>query len=191
MSHRLRTTMLLPFVALSLVSLPAMTAPLQAATIQGFGTLKFGMTPAEVVALEDCSSHTECLYDLFGKNRYFTLGYGPGAGTPDSSAPSGDGTTPTTLSHIDIEMGTYTQEWFLEVFEVLAAQYPINHQPTDQEQAVFRDGTAQKLAFGFADGFVLLELVRRPFGNMIIHVVFQDTAHAQAQQERWNAVATP
>ena len=184
MKHYLRTTVRLPIVAFSLVSLLAVTAPLQAATIQGFGTLKFGMTPAEVVALEDCSSHTQCLYDLLGKNRYFTLAYGPGAS-------SGDETTPATLSHIDIELGTYTQEWFLEVFEVLASQYPLNHQPTEQEQAVFREDTVQELAFGFVDGFVLLKIVRRPFGNMIIHVVFQDAGHAQAQRDAWNAATTP
>ena len=191
MIYRLRTTALLSLTALSLVSLLAMTAPVQAATIQGFGTLKFGMTPAEVEALEDCSSRNECLYDLMGKNRYFTLGYGPGAGAPDSSAPSGDGATPGTLSHIDIEMGTYTQEWFLEVFEVLATQYPIRHQPTDTEQAGFQQGSSNELVIGFVDGFVLLKVVRRPFGNMIIHLVFQDAARAQAQRDTWNASATP
>ena len=189
MTNRLRTTTLLRLVALSLVSLLAMTAPLQAATIQGFGTLKFGMTPAEVEALEDCSSQTECLYDILGKTRCFTLGYGPVDGAPDSAAPSG--ATPATLSHIDIEMGTYTREWFLEVFEVLAAQYPINHQPTTHEQTVFQQGQAHELVIGFVDGFVLLKVVRRPFGNMIIHVVYQDAAHAHAQRERWNAAVTP
>ena len=184
MMHCLRTTVRLPIVAFSFVSLLAVTAPLQAATIQGFGTLKFGMTPAEVEALEDCSSQTQCLYDLLGKNRYFTLAYGPGAS-------SGDEATPATLSHIDIELGTYTQEWFLEVFEVLASQYPVNHQPTEQEQAVFREDTAQELVFGFVDGFVLLKIVRRPFGNMIIHIVFQDAGHAQAQRDAWNAAVTP
>lgn len=184
MKHCLRTTVRLPIVAFSFVSLLAVTAPIQAATIQGFGTLKFGMTPAEVVALEDCSSHTQCLYDLLGKNRYFTLAYGPGAS-------SGDEATPATLSHIDIEMGTYTQEWFLEVFDVLATQYPTTHEPTDRELAVFREGTSQELVFGFAEGFVLLKLVRRPFGNMIIHVVYQDAGHAQAQRDAWNAAAKP
>ena len=186
MMHCLRTAVRLPIVAFSIVSLLAMTAQVQATTIQGFGALKFGMTPAEVEVLEDCSSQTQCLYDLMGKNRYFSLAYGSSAG-----APSGDGNTSTTLSHIDIEMGTYTQEWFLEVFEVLASQYPINHQPTDQEQAIFKDGTAQELVFGFVDGFVLLKIVRRPFGNMIIHVIFQDAAHAQGQRDTWNAAVTP
>ena len=191
MTNCLRTTVRLPIVAFSFVSLLAVTAPLQAATIQGIGALKFGMTPAEVAALEDCSSQTQCLYDLFGKNRYFTLGYGPGAGAPDFSAPSADRATPATLSHIDIEMGTYRQEWFYEVFEALAAQYPVTHEPTEQEQAVFRDETAQELVFGFVDGFVLLKIVRRPFGNLIIHVVFQDAGHAQAQRDAWNGAVTP
>ena len=191
MIYRLRTTALLSLAALTLVSLPAMTAPLQAATIQGFGTLKFGMAPAEVEALEDCSSRNECLYDILGKNRYFTLGYGPGAGSPDSSTPSGDGVTPATLSYIDIEMGTYTQEWFLEVFEVLATQYPVKHQPTDTEQAGFREGVSNELVIGFVEGSVLLKVVRRPFGNMIIHLIFQDAAHARAQRELWDAASTP
>lgn len=188
MTNRLRTTVRLPIVAFSFVSLLAVTAPLQAAALQGIGALKFGMTPAEVTALEDCSSHTECLYDLFGKNRYFTLSYGPDAGT---AAPSGDGVAPATLSHIDIEMGTYRQEWFFEVFDALTAEYPVTHEPTEHEQAVFNQETAQELTFGFADGFVLLKLVRRPFGNMIIHVVFQDAGHAQAQRDAWNAAVVP
>ncbi len=191
MITRLRTATLPLLAALSLAGLPAMTAPLHAAPIQGFGSLKFGMTPAEVAALQDCSSQTECLYDLLGKNRYFTLGYGPDAGAPDSSAPSGDGPAPGTLSHIDIEMGTYTQEWFLEIFEVLATQYPLKHEPTDTEQAGFQQGNSQELVIGFLDGFVLLKVMRRPFGNMIIHLVFQDEAHAQAQRERWTVAAVP
>lgn len=185
MKKHLRSTALLPLATLSLL---AMTVSVQAATIQGFGTLKFGMTPAEVAELEDCSSQNECLYDLLGKNRYFTLGYGPAA---DAADPSGGGATPATLSHIDIEMGTYTQEWFLEVYEVLASQYPMNHEPTDQEKAVFQKGTSQELVIGFVDGFVLLKVVRRPFGNMIIHLVFQDAARAQAQRDTWNASAIP
>ena len=124
MTNRLRTTVRLPIVAFSFVSLLAVTTPLQAATIQGFGTLKFGMTPADVEALDDCSSQTECLYDLFGKNRYFTLGYGPGAGAPDFSAPAADGATPAPLSHIDIEMGTYRQEWFYEGIRGISRSIP-------------------------------------------------------------------
>lgn len=191
MTNRLRTTALLSFATLSLMSLLAMTAPLQAATIQGFGTLKFGMTPEEVAALEDCTSQTQCLYDLLGKNRYFTLGYGPGEGALNATALSEGGATPATLSHIDIEMGTYTQEWFLEIFDALATQYPTTHEPTAQEQAVFREETAHELTIGFVDGFVLLKVVRRPFGNMIIHVVYQDAAHANALRHTWNASATP
>lgn len=160
-----------------------------AASIQGFGTLKFGMAPAEVAALEDCSSQTECLYDILGKNRYFTLHYGSegdASGHADSSE-----TTQATLSLIDIEMGTYTKEWFLEIFEVLAAQYPVNHHPTEHESAFFQQGDSPELVIGFADGFVLLKVVRRPFGNMIIRVVYQDADHAQAQRQTWMAASTP
>jgi len=187
MNKLLRSTALFPLVAFILMSLLAMTAPLQAATIQGFGTLKFGMTPAEVTELEDCSSQTECLYDLLGKNRYFSLGYGPISNGPDTPA----GATLSTLNHIDIEMGTYTQEWFLEVFDVLASQYPIQHDPTGREQADFQEGISQELVIGFAEGFVLLKVVRRPFGNLIIHVVYQDAAQARVQRDNWNAAGSP
>ena len=189
MNGNLRPPPLLPLATFSLASLLVLVSSIHAATIQGFGTLKFGMTPAEVAALEDCSSQTECLYDILGKNRYFTLGYGSAQNGPDSTAPSG--ATQATLSHIDIEMGTYTQEWFLEVFEVLASQYPIQHQPTERESAFFREGISRELIIGFAEGFVLLKVVRRPFGNIIIHVVYQDADHAEAQRQAWNAAPAP
>ena len=185
----LRTTSLFPLAALSLASLLVVGSSTQAATIQGFGALKFGMTPAEVAALKDCSSQTECLYDILGKNRYFTLGYG--SVQDGSDVPTSSEATQTTLSHIDIEMGTYTQEWFLEVFEALAAQYSLQHHPTDDESALFREGRSQELVMGFAEGFVLLKVVRRPFGNIIMHVVYQDAVHAKAQRRAWAAAPVP
>ena len=191
MTQHVRPTAFLPLATLSLVSLLVLASSIQAATIQGFGTLKFGMIPAEVAVLEDCSSQTECLYDILGKNRYFTLGYGPVEGVPDSTAPSAAGATHATLSHIDIEMGSYTQEWFLELFEVLAAQHPVNHHPTEDESTFFQQGISKELVIGFADGFVLLKVVRRPFGNMIIRVIYQDAVHAQAQRQAWVAAPTP
>ncbi len=189
MNHILRTISLLPLVTISLVNLLVLTSSTHAATIQGFGTLKFGMAPAEVAALEGCSSQTECLYDILGKNRYVTLGYGSIQDVPDPTAPSG--TTHATLNRIDIEMGTYTQEWFLELFEALAAQYPVNHHPTEHENTFFQQGISQELVIGFADGFVLLKVVRRPFGNIIIRVVYQDADHAQSQRQAWGAALTP
>ena len=176
-------------MSIGLVSLLVVAASTHAATIQGFGTLKFGMAPAEVAALEGCSSQTECLYDILGKNRYFTLGYGPVQGAPDPAVPSE--TTQETLSLIDIEMGTYTQEWFSELFEVLASQYSVTHYPTEDEKTVFQQGTSQELVIGLADGFVLLKLMRRPFGNIIIRVIYQDADHAQAQRQAWVAALTP
>lgn len=176
-------------MSIGLASLLVLASSTHAATIQGFGTLKFGMAPAEVAALEGCSSQTECLYDVLGKNRYFTLGYGPIQGASDPTAPSG--TTQETLSRIDIEMGIYTQEWFSELFEVLASQYPVTHYPTEREKTVFQQDIAQELVIGLADGFVLLKLVRRPFGNVIIRVIYQDADHAQAQRQAWVSTPTP
>ena len=154
----------------------------QANTIDGFGKLKFGMTPSAVEALEGCSSEHECLYNLLGKNRYFTLSYGKkeSAGSPDAShSPTG------SLTHIDIDMGNHTREWFGELYEVLVSQYPLSHVPTEQEDIQFQNGTDQELIIGFAEGSVLLKIVRRQFGNTILRVVYQDEVAAKAQREHW------
>ncbi len=184
MGKRLNTISLFPLVAAgSLVSVLVWTASLLAAPIHGFGELKFGMPPAEVAALADCSSQTECLYDLLGKNRYFMLGYGPARGTADSPAGTGD-----YLSHIDIDMGAYTREWFQELFEVFSAQYALSHYPTEQEDTSFQQDRSHELVIGFADGLVLLKVVRRPFGNLIVRVIYQDDDHARTHRKVWNAV---
>ncbi len=166
------------------VSLLVCAPSLHAMSIPGFGELKFGMPPAEVAALEGCSSQTECLYDLLGKNRYFVLGYGPAYAATDSS-----GGTDAQLSRIDIDMGSYTQEWFQELFEVFSSQYTVSHHPTEQEDASFQEGRSHDLVIGFAEGLVLLKVVRRSFGNLIIRMVYQDADHAQAQRQVWSAAA--
>ena len=154
----------------------------QAKNIDGVGKLKFGMKPSDVEALEGCSSNTECLYENLKKNRYFKLIYGPNGSTNNTES----STTPTgTLTHIDIDMGNHTSEWFGELYEILVAQYPISHIPTEQEDLQFRDGINNELIIGFAEGSVLLKLVRRPFGNLILKVVYQDHVAAQAQRQRW------
>jgi hypothetical protein len=152
----------------------------QAKTIDGVGKLKFGMTPSAVKTLDGCSSEHECLYDILGKNRYFTLSYDESestTATPD--APS------KTLTHIDIDMGNHTKEWFGELYEVLVSQYPLSHMPTEQEDNQFQNGKDQELIIGFAEGSVLLKIVRRQFGNMILRVVYQAEGAAKAQRERW------
>ncbi len=187
LDNMLRTTFLRFLVIGGVVSLLVWTASAHAAPIHGFGELKFGMSPADAAALEDCSSQTECLYDLLGKNRYFTLGYDPARGATDLQV----GTVPALLSHIDIEMGAYTKEWFLELFEVLASQYAVSHHPTEREDTFFHQARSPELVIGFAEGRVLLKLVRRPFGNIIMRVIYQDAARARVQRQAWNAPAPP
>ncbi len=173
------------FAAAGLAGLLLWASSLHAAPIHGFGELKFGMPPTEVAALAGCSSQTECLFDLLGKNRYFVLNYGPARGATDP--PAG---TAVRLSRIDIDMGAYTREWFQELFELFSSQYALSHHPTEQEDQSFREERSRELVMGFAEGLVLLKVVRRPFGNLIIHMVYQDADHAQAQQAVWNSVPT-
>ncbi len=174
-------------VVCSLVLVPFMvalggTALTQANTIEGFGKLKLGMTPREVEALQGCSSNTECLYDLLGKNRYFTLTYGANESNNNTESPP----SPTAeLTKIDIDMGNHTRESFGELYETLVSQYPVSHVPTESEDTRFQEGTDNELIIGFADGSVILKIVRRPFGNLILRVVYQDSAAAQAQREYW------
>ncbi len=155
----------------------------QASTIEGFGKLKLGMTPSEVEALEGCATETECLYDLLGKNRYFTLSYGANSSKNSPESPP----SPTAkLSQIDIDMGNHTNEWFGELYRALRSQYPVSHVPTEPEDARFQEGTDNELIIGFAEGSVLLKIVRRPFGNLILRVIYQNGAAAQAQREYWD-----
>lgn len=158
------------------------TAWAQAPALKGVGKLEFGMKPNEVEALEGCSSQTQCLYDLMGKNRYFTLIYdGNTSKHPIDSPPP-----PTaTLTHIDIDMGIHTNLWFGELYEVLVGQYPVAHIPTEQEDLKFQNETDNELIIGFAEGSVLLKIVRRQFGNTILHVVYQDKAAADVQRQSW------
>ncbi len=182
MGKMLRIASLLPLAVGGLVSFLVWVPSLHAQQIHGFGELKFGMPPAEVAALAGCSSQTECLYDLLGKNRYFVLGYGLAHGTTDK--PVG---TDAHLSRIDIDMGAYTREWFQELFEVFSSQYTLSHSPTEQENASFQQSRSHELVIGFAEDMVLLKVVRRSFGNLIIRMVYQDADHAQAQRQVWSA----
>ena len=157
----------------------AMSKPLN-----GVGDLMFGMSPEAVEALPGCSTYDECLYELLGKNRYFTLSY-------DSPAPSEETPSPprpdksSKLRTIDVDMGNYTAEWFMELFEVLQSQYAMAHSPTEQEDALFQQGKHPELIIGFADGHVLLKVVRRKFGNLILRVVFQDETSATQSRQSW------
>lgn len=174
-------------VAFSLVLVPSMvalgeTAFTQANTIETIGKLKLGMSPGEVEALQGCPSKTECLYDLLGKNRYFTLTYSANGSKSNTESPP----SPTAkLTKIDIDMGNHTRVSFGELYETLASQYPVSHVPTEPEDTRFQEGMDNELIIGFAAGSVILKIVRRPYGNLILRVVYQDGAEAQAQREYW------
>lgn len=161
--------------------------PIHGQPIDGVGELKFGMAPDEVAALDGCSSQTECLYEILGKNRYFRLVYRPERPAPETPPSQ----PPGTLSLIDIDMGNYTRTWFLELMDVLASQFPVIHSPTERENAMFHEGKRQELIIGLADGVVLLKIVRRPFGNLILRVIYQDADNAKVQRALWNASPTP
>ena len=152
--------------------------------LKGVGELNFGMTPDTVQALSSCSSSEECLYELLGKNRYFTLSYD----RPNlSEEKPRENQLPTgrLLRSIDVDMGNYTAEWFMELYEVLKSQYSLVHIPTDQEDTLFQQGQDSELIIGFADGHVLLKVVRRTFGNLILRIIFQDTTWATHTRKTW------
>ncbi len=152
--------------------------------LDGVGKLKFGMTPEAVEALTGCSSSSECLYELLGKNRYFKLSYdAPFPSDPTTHPPQAS--TENRLRIIDVDMGNYTSEWFMELFEVLHSQYALVHSPSDQEDSFFNQGQHSELIIGFADGHVLLKVVRRTFGNLILRVIFQDAASATHIRQSW------
>ena len=174
-------------VVCSLVLVPFMvalggTALTQANTIEGFGKLKLGMTPREVEALQGCSSNTECLYDLFGKNRYFTLTYGANESNSHTESPP----SPTAeLTKIDIDMGNHPKESIGELYVPMTSQYPRTHVPPYTAHTRYPEAADNELIIGFADGSVILKIVRRPFGNLILRVIYQDRAAAEALREYW------
>ena len=153
---------------------------IHADTIDGVGELKFGMKPSEVESLEGCSSKTQCLYEILGKNRYFTLFYRTNKKSTAAASPP-----PTaTLTHIHIDMGVHTDEWFNELYSALASQHPLSYLPTNQEKDQFNKGANKELTIGFANGSVLLTLIRRQY-NLVLRVVIQDQEASIALRQNW------
>lgn len=152
------------------------------------GSLKFGMTPKEVEALPECSSGTECLYEVADKNRYFTLFYQPNHGTTSPQSTTEPGPD-AQLALIDIDMGLYTKEWYGELQHILANQYPVTHPITEQASGAFQEGNLNELALGLADAAVLLKVVRRPFGNLVLRLIFQNEEAATEFRKKYGAGA--
>ena len=141
--------------------------------IDGFRELKFGMTEQEVSALPACSNSKECLYELTDKNRYIELTYLPDE-VSDTTEPTGK------LAKITIDMGLYRDEWYQQLQMILGASYPLTQDLTEATKQSFLAGQINELNSGFEDGQVVLKVVRRPFGNLELKVVYQNPALAKA-----------
>ena len=174
------------FGFLNIIFAGSMVSPTHANLIDGVGELKFGMKPNEVESLEGCSSETQCLYEILGKNRYFTLVYG----AKETSTAMVPPPPTATLTHIHIDMGVHTDEWFDELYATLDAQHHLSYLPTNQEKARFNKGTDNELTIGFANGSVLLKFIRRQFGNLVLRVVIQDQKSATALRQIWEHNST-
>lgn len=136
----------------------------QAEIIDGFREMKFGMTEKEIVTLEACSTSTECVYDLAGKNRYLILDY---SGAPETESAA-------TLSKISIDMGAFTDQWYEELQIRLQDQYQLTNDLLEVDIAAFAKHQISELTSGYEQGQVLLTVVRRKFGNLILKVIYQN-----------------
>lgn len=145
-------------------------------SIDGFRDLKFGMTEQEVSALPACRSSTECLYELTDKNRYLDLTYLPETAS-GTAEPAGTAPTPR-LAKITIDMGTYTDEWHQQLQIILGDSYRLTHDLTETTMQSFLAKQQDELNAGYENGQVLLKVVRRPFGNMTLKVIYQNAALA-------------
>jgi hypothetical protein len=153
----------------------AFAVPIHAAeTIAGFRDLKFGMTPEEVQALPACQTSHECLYELSNKNRYIHLTY-----TSDPTAPDSDSSAPPGLTQITIDMGQYTDGWHQQLQMILGKSYQLTHDYTDETMNAFLAKQLEELRAGYENGQIILTVARRPFGNMILKVIYQNTTLAE------------
>jgi len=134
--------------------------------IQGFRDLKFGMTEADVQALDHCTSSAECLYELSGKNRYLRTFFS--LQTPDAQSPQ-------TLTKISIDMGRFTNDWYEELQIRLQDQYQVAHDLEDSEIEAFQNEQTSKLTSDFENGQVLLQISKRKYRVVILSVIYQST----------------
>ena len=141
--------------------------------IDGFRDLKFGMTQEKVKALPTCRTSEKCLYELSNKNRYVSLTY-----TPENTSPGSDANEPPQLAKISIDMGRYSDEWHQQLQMILGNSYQLTHDFTDETMKDFLALQLEELKAGYVDGQVVLAVVRRPFGNLILKVIYQNRIFA-------------
>ncbi len=152
------------------LSLPAYGAE----SIDGFRDLKFGMTPLQVQILENCQTSRECMYELSNKNRYLQLTY-----NSDSTESETDLTADSQLSRITIDMGHFTDEWYQQLQVILGNSYRLTSDFSEDLLNAFMAKQFQQLEAGYEDGQVILQVIRRPFGNVILKVVYQNSTLAK------------
>ena len=160
------------FLAIASMIIFMGTTPAQSEPIEGFRDLKFGMTKQEVNALEACSSSSECLYELAGKNRYLHPLYKPGTSAAPSPNPNGD--SPVKLARITIDMGAFTDEWYGELQIILRDKYSLTRDLTEEDMNAFTSERTSELVSEYENGKVLLKVVRRKFGNLVLKVIYQN-----------------
>jgi hypothetical protein len=141
--------------------------------LDGFRDLKFGMTEQEVKALKTCSTSHECLYELSDKMRYIHLTY-----DKDTTTPGSHSSEPPRLEKISIDMGRYSDPWYQQLQMILGNSYRLTHDYTNETMNAFLAKKFDELKAGYEDGQVVLTVVRRPFGNMTLKVVYQNTTLA-------------
>jgi hypothetical protein len=149
-----------------------LVTPAQSEPIEGFRDLKFGMTEKEVSSLEACTSSSECLYELFGKNRYLhTLYHNSGSGKSPSSKP--DGQNLPRLVRITIDMGSFTDQFYGELQQMMGDTYSVTLDLTENDINAFLNEQTTELVMEYENGKVLLKVVRREFGNLVLKVIYQ------------------
>ncbi|GJL64195.1 MAG: hypothetical protein NPIRA04_28490 [Nitrospirales bacterium] len=150
------------WILIGLVFLPSFA---YSEVIQGFRDLKFGMTEHEVQALEHCTTSSECLYELAGKNRYLH---------PVYSLQTTNTHTPQKLTKISIDMGRFTNELYEELQVRLQDQYQVTYDLQNSEIEAFQNEQSSKLTSAFENGQVLLQVSRRKYGVVLLSVIYQN-----------------
>jgi len=91
----------------------------------------------------------------------------------ESTSPGSDTNKTPQLAKISIDMGPYTDEWHQQLQIILGNSYRLTHDFTDETAKAFLALKFAELKAGYEDGQVVLKVVRRPFGNMVLKVVYQ------------------
>ncbi|WP_447971283.1 hypothetical protein [Nitrospira sp. M1] len=165
-----------------LTGLMLLPIPAYSEVIQGFRDLKFGMTENDVQALEHCTTSSECLYELAGKNRYLQMFYTEQTPNHQSSP---------ILTKVSIEMGRFTNDWYEELQGRLLDQYQAANELTDRDIEAFANKQQSELVSVYENGQVLLKVVRRKYEVLILKVVYQNTDLASEVLRQHNVSPKP